>query len=166
ERRRSPGAMIDPGLQKCLYDTLAVQPAMPGEMSCAVVLGRPFLREQRFCLRITLLLLQITAQRAAAVMPHDRRPCETDGPATFLQPPADVDVISGNAKTGIEASDLQELVASIGHVAAGDVLGEAVREQNVNGTARGVRDAVSDDAVAGRRDVGPPDAGMLSVAQA
>src|SRR5215467_14712793 len=146
--------MIDPGLQKCLHDALAVEPAMPGEMSGAVVLGGPLLREQSLCLRITLLLLQISAQRAAAVMPHDRRWRETDGPATLLQPPADVDVIPGNAKTGIEASDLQELVASIGHVAAGDVLGDAVRQQNVNRTARGVCDTVGDGAVAGRRDVG------------
>src|SRR5215475_6535178 len=100
--------MIDPGLQQCLHDALAIQPAMPGEVSGAVVLVRPFLREQDLCLRITLLLLQISAQRAAAVMPYDRRRRETDGPATLLQPPADVDVIPGNAKTGIEASDRQE----------------------------------------------------------
>src|SRR5215469_11405115 len=139
---------------------------MPGEVTGAVVLGRPFLREQRLCLCIALLLLQITAQAAAAVMPYDRRWRETYGPATLLQSPAEVDVIPCNAKTGIEASDLQELVASIGHVAAGDVLGDAVRQQNVNRTARGVCDTVGDGAVAGRRDVGPSDASVIGVAQA
>src|SRR6266550_965986 len=117
---------------------------MPCQVSDAVVLRRPFFRQQSLCLCVTSLLFQIATKRTAAVMPHNGRRRKTDGPATLLQSPTNIDIISRDAKPWVEASDLEQPFTSIGHVAARDMLGHAIRKQNVNRTSGRICDAIGD----------------------
>jgi hypothetical protein len=90
----------------------------------------------------------------AAVVPDHGGGAEADAVAGVLDAPAEVDVVAGGAVAGVEAADLFEDGASEGHVAAGDVFGGGVVEEDVGGSAGGVGDAGGDGAVAGGWDVG------------
>ena len=88
------------------------------------------------------------------VVPHEGRRREADLPAARLQSPADVHIVSSAQIDGVEAADREQRVAAKRHVAAGHVLGDAIVEQHVRGTARRARDALRDWRIVGRHDVG------------
>src|SRR5262249_2367926 len=109
---------------------------------------------------VAVLLLEVGADRVAAPVPDQRGRVEAERPAARLQAPADVDVVAGGPELRVVAADRVEAVAPKGRVAARDVLGHAVGQQDVHGPARRVVDAVGDPAGAGRRDVGAAHAGV------
>ena len=93
-------------------------------------------------------------------MQDDRAGAEAECPAGLLQAPADVDVVAGDPELLVEAADRLQGRLAEGHVAAGDVLGLAVGEQDVDRPAGRGRHALGDLAVVGGRDVGAADAGV------
>ena len=93
-------------------------------------------------------------------MPDDCRGVKAERVTALLEPPADVDVVSCGPKLRIEAVDLEQRLPAVGHVAAGDVLGLGVRDENVDRPARRIRDAGGDRAVVGRRQVRAADGGV------
>src|SRR5215213_3517539 len=117
---------------------------MPG----AVVALGPLALEQRLGLPVLELLLEVVAGRAAAMVPDDRAGAEAHGPAAVLQPPADVDVVTGDPELVVEAADLLQPVLPEGHVAGWDVRGDLIRQQHVDRPAGRVRDALGDVPVA------------------
>ena len=91
-------------------------------------------------------------------MPDQRRRREADLPAARLQPPAHVHIVAGAEVDRIEAADREQRVAAERHVAAGDVLGDAIVEQHVRRTAGRARDALRDRRVVGAAPrSGPPE---------
>jgi hypothetical protein len=87
---------------------------------------------------------------------------EAERPALLLEPPADVDVVAGGAVLRIEAADGPESAAAESHVAARNVLGHLVAEQDVGGPAGRVRDALGDRSILGRHDVRTADAHVVA----
>src|SRR5205823_6537954 len=120
ERRAAPGALVDaappPGEREGEAST--VQAAAPAQVSGRVVLLRPLALQQRLGPAVAPLLLDVGAQRAASVVPDERRRAEAERPAELLQTPADVHVVAGGPKPGIEAVDQLEAGPSERRVAA------------------------------------------------
>ncbi len=69
------------------------------------------------------------------MMPDRRGRMEADRPAAFLQAPADVHVVTRHSELQVEAPDRLEARFAERHVAAGDVFGFAIGEQDVHRTA-------------------------------
>ena len=101
------------------------------------------------------LLAPVRLHRRAMVMPDERRRRESDLPASCLQPPAHIHIVAGTQVNGIEPVNREQRVAAERHVAAGDVLGGAIVEQDVRRPARRARDALRHRRIVGRHDVRP-----------
>src|SRR5205823_7902121 len=97
--------------------------------------------EQGLGSTVSALLTEIAPDRVSPPMPDDGAGVEPQGPAGALQRPADVHVVSGGDERRIEAADRLEALLPERHVAARDVLGLAIREQDVHGPARRMGDA-------------------------
>src|SRR5579871_1940638 len=98
-------------------------------------------------------------------MPNDRARTEAQAPAARLQSPADVDIVSRDAKLGIESADRLQARAAEGHVAARYVLGFAIGEEDVHRAARRVVETFGDRAEAGWCEVGTADADIVGVGE-
>src|SRR5262245_35717534 len=101
-------------------------------MAGRVVLGWPFAFEQRFSLPIGRLLFPLRSDRVPAWVPDHSGGVEPHRPPLFLQPPANVDIITGDTKLRVESPDRPEGSFAERHVAAGNVLCLLVREQDVD----------------------------------
>src|SRR5262245_22268447 len=99
-------------------------------MAERVVPFGPLGREQRLSFAVRALLAPIPRRRVAGVMPVHCAGMKAEPPAAFLEPPADIDVIAGGAIAWIEAADRGERGSPERHVASGDVLGLAIRDQH------------------------------------
>src|SRR6267378_1927428 len=123
EGRGAPHTVIDALPQQIAEPRAAgVNPPGPANMAERVAALRPFVFESRFGPAIAVLLLPISADRVAAVVPHHRCRAEADRPALVLQAPADVDIVAGRAKARVEAADRDQRLLAIRHIAAGNVL--------------------------------------------
>src|SRR5687767_8239652 len=100
-------------------------------MTNPVVFIGPLPFEQRLSFAISNLLTPVGADRASPVVPHDSRRIEAQGPATLLEPPTHVDIVTGGPKLGVESANLLQAALAEGHIAARDMLRLSVREQNV-----------------------------------
>jgi hypothetical protein len=60
------------------------------------------------------------------VVPNYRCGAESQCPATFLQTPADIDVISSHFEAIIKSSDLAQPIQTKGHVAARNMFGNFI----------------------------------------
>ena len=78
---------------------------------------------------------------------------KTQSSTSFLNAPANIDVVPSNAELGIETADRLQPVSSKCHVTSGDVLRFLVRDQHMGGSARCVSNASRHFAVIGKRDV-------------
>ena len=87
-------------------------------------------------LAVARLLLEVGADRVAPVVPDEASRAEADPVAALLEPPADVHVVAGLPEDRVEAADLLQRPSVERHVAARDVLREAVGEHHVGGAAR------------------------------
>ena len=110
-------------------------------------------REPGLALAVAHLLTPVTLDRRAVSMPDERRRGEPDSPAARLQPPAHIHVVAGAQVDRVESTDLAQRVAAKRHVAARDVLGDAIVEQHVRWTAWRPSHALRDRAVVGRADI-------------
>jgi hypothetical protein len=87
-----------------------------------VVFLRPLPLEECFRLAVVALLSPVGADRAPPVVPDNGRRAEAERPAAFPQPPADIDVITGDSELRVKAADCPKGVLAEPEVAAGDVL--------------------------------------------
>jgi hypothetical protein len=90
-------------------------------------------------------------------VPDHRRRTEADAQAGVLEAPAEVDVVAGGAEERIEAVDARQRLAPERHVAAGNVLGGLVVEQDVRRPARRGGDARRRPLLLSGRKVRPAD---------
>src|SRR5207302_6875487 len=97
----------------------AVHTPAPARVAEHVVLLGPLGLEERFGLSVSDLLLPVSLQRVAPMMPDHRRGAEADRPTTILNLPTDIDVVAGHAEPWVEAADLSERGGAKGHVASG-----------------------------------------------
>ncbi len=109
-----------------------------------------------FAFAVADLLTPIGVDGCAMVVPHERRCRESDLPAACLQAPAHVHIVSRAQIHGVEPADGKQRLALEGHVAAWDVFGGAVVEQDVSGTARRASDALRHRWIVGRHHVRSP----------
>ena len=133
----------------------AIHHASPLAVAAAVELVGVLGVEQGLGLAIAGLLPEVRTRVLAAVVPDERPRREGDQEPLVLEPPADVHIVAGLAKLGIEPVDRLEGLTAEGHVAAGDVLGDLVAHQDVRRLPRRGRDAGGQPAVLGRQ-VRPP----------
>ena len=89
-------------------------------------------------------------------MPDHRRGAEGDHPAGLADAPAQIHVVAGDAESRIEPAQIAQRLGAERHVAAGDVLGLAVGEQDVGRPAGGLGDAGREERLVRRRHVRPP----------
>ena len=94
-------------------------------------------------------------------MPDGCGRTEPERAAGRLQPPADVDVVTCDAETLVEAVDIEQRFAPERHVAAGDVLRLVIGEEHMRRPTRRSRDCSGDERRR-RRQVRPADAGVLA----
>src|SRR5687767_9150403 len=87
--------------------------------------------DHRFRSAIPLLLPQIGTDRRATMMPDQRRRRVTDLQTGIDEPPADVHIISGDAKLLIKSAKAQQRIPFECHVAAGNVLRLAVIDHDM-----------------------------------
>ena len=82
--------------------------------------------QPRFRFAVTDLLAPERRDAGAMVMPHQCAGRKPDPHSARLQPPADVDIVAGAQVDRVEAADREQRVAPESHVAARDVLRDAV----------------------------------------
>ncbi len=127
---------------------------MPQHLAAEELLGVMRV-EPGFPLAIADLLVPVRFHARAAVVPHERRRRESDAQPLGLQPPADIDVVARAEVDRVEAVDRQQRVPAERHIAARDVLCDAVVEHHVGGPPGGARDALRHPRVFLWHDVGP-----------
>src|SRR5215207_2099844 len=110
----------------------AIQTSRPVEMPERVVAFRPFCLKQRLCFSIALLLFPVRLQGVPAMVPDHGARVEADAPASVLDAPAEVDIVSGGTKARVEAADFEETLPSHRQIAPGHMLGEFVGQQDMH----------------------------------
>src|SRR5581483_9538016 len=123
-------------------------------MAGSVVFSRPFALQVRLCFAITLLLPPICTDRIAAVMKDRSSRHKSQFGSLVLQPPAEVYIITGHAKLGIEPAHGLKRSFTKCHVAARNMFSLAVRKQNVDWPTGRIGNAICNQAIAGRGNVG------------
>src|SRR5438309_3626883 len=116
----------------------SINPPGPFEMSGEVVFLRPFPFQKRLGFSIALLLAQISTNGIAAMMPDHRRGIEPQRPTLLLQAPADIHVVTRDAKLRVKSANRLQTRPAERHVAAGNVFRFAIRKQDMRGAARRV----------------------------
>ena len=162
KRRGPPDAVVDARAAPPQHagEARAVHATGPAHVARPVVLLGPLPLEHRLRPAIPYLLLPVGSDRIAAVVPDHSRRVESQRPPPLLQPPTHVHVVAGDPELWIEAADRREARLANGHVAARDVLGLPVGDEDVTGSARRAGYALRDRSVAGRGDVGTADTGV------
>jgi hypothetical protein len=155
KRREPPGALIDARLlhERRPDETAAINLSGPRHMAERGKPRRPFALEQRLSLPVPDLLAPIALHARSPVVPDHRRRAEAHGPASILQPPADIDVIAGRSIDPIEPADRGKARAPERHVAARHVLGDFVGQKHMQRAARRIRDALADPAILRRDEI-------------
>ena len=122
---------------------------------------RPFAFEKGFGLSVANLLTPITPDGCPSMVPDHRSSREPHGPSLFLQPPANINVVTGGPIQRVEAADRRQARTPECHIASGHMFGDLVGQENMKGPARRVCNALSDPTILGWNKVGPPDANMI-----
>ena len=135
-------------------------------MARFVILLRPFFSEECLGFRICLLLLPIGANGSPPVVPNHRGWAEPQAPATLLQTPADIDIVSSHPKARIKTSDCAKPVQTEGHIAARDVFGNLVCEEDMHRSTGRVRYGIRDQSVSGRRYIRTTDPNVICAQEA
>ena len=117
--------------------------------------------ERRFTFAVAHLLVPISLHGRPVVVPDERRGRKPDAKTPCLQPPADIHVVASAKVDRVEAVDRQERVPAERHVAAWQMLGDAVVEHDVTGFAWRSRDTLRDPGIVGRHDVGAAGTGDI-----
>ena len=137
ERRATPLTVIDAVTASQQVDhTVAIDAPPPRNVAESVVFFRPFGFQQGFGLAVAALLAKVATDRIAAAVPNHGSRMETQRPAALHDAPADIDVVAGHAVCDIKATDGQQVLATEGHVAAGNVLSGIIGEQDMQWATR------------------------------
>src|SRR5213596_3236594 len=136
-----------------MCEPLSVDPAGPAGMAGDVVLLRPLSLQEPLGPAVAHLLFPERAHRVTAMVPDHGPRAEPQRQAAFPQPPAQVDVVSGDTELGIETAHRLEAGLADGHVAPWNVLRFLVGHENVSGVARRIGNALGEPPVAGGSDV-------------
>src|SRR4030095_14955300 len=135
----APRARIDPRAPERPDERQwAVDSTVPQHASVEELL-RMLPQEPGLALAVADLLPPVRGNGRPMVVPNERGRGKANLPASGLQPPADVDVVSRTQKRRIETSDGQQGVAPEGHVAARHVFGDSIVEKHVCRGARRAR---------------------------
>src|SRR6185503_3686359 len=118
--------------------------------------------EKALTLAVADLLLPICLDRVPVVVPYQRRRAERQVPATILQTPADVNVVTRLVVDRVKASYLCERPPAKSHVAARYVLGDRVVEEHVRGTTGAASNALRNPAIVVRHDIRPTHSNCIS----
>src|SRR5262245_22840997 len=113
-----------------------------------------FSNQPRLALAVPHLLTDVGATAGAVVMPDQGRRRESDLPSARLEPPAHVDVVACSDEGRIESADGHQRLAPEGAVAAGNVLGESIVDEDVRRPSRGSGDRLSEPRIVDRYDIG------------
>ena len=153
--------MIDPAEPgQRAGSTVSINPSRPRYMPGAVVLLRPLPFQHGFGFSVVYLLFPKHPYGIAAVVPDHGGRVEPQCPALFLQAPADIDVVAGNAEPRIESTDRRKRRLAKCHVAARNVLGFDIGEQHMCRSTGRISNAFGDVSVARRGDVGTTHTGV------
>ena len=87
------------------------------------------------------------------MVPDHGRGVETHRPALFLQPPANIDVITRDTKLRVKSADRLEGSFAERHIAAGNVLRLLIGKEDMDWAAGCIGHTISDRSVARRCDV-------------
>src|SRR5436190_19539119 len=87
------------------------------------------------------------------MMPNNGGRTESKRPAFLLQTPTDIHIIASHSELWIKAANRLQRRHTKSHVAPWNMFRFTVTQQNMDRPARGVRHAISDDAVARRRNI-------------
>src|SRR5262249_6153039 len=140
-----------------LRDAVAVKPATPSQVSDTVVLLGPLCFEQRLGLAVPLLLFPIGFHDIAPVVPDKSPRVKANRAACLLHAPAQINVVARDPENGITAANLLQDVVPERHVAARNMFCHAVGKKNVDWATWCVGNAVSNQPVIGRGDIGTAD---------
>src|SRR5439155_26526298 len=140
-----------------------VNAAAPNAPTEPIEIFRMFACEQRLSLAIAMLLLQISVNRGAAIMPHKRCRAETNPVSGLLQAPAEIHIIARLAENGIEAANPCQCPLIKCHVAARNVFGLSVGQHYMGGTARRSHDSRSNSRIVWRQQIGTTDPGEAAL---
>jgi hypothetical protein len=99
------------------------------------------------------------------MMPNHGRRAKSENQSSLLQPPADVNVITCYSKLGIESTDRLKRSFTERHITARNMLGLAIRKENVNRPAGRIRYAIGNWTISRRRKVRTACAPIGGVAQ-
>src|ERR1700730_3497031 len=95
------------------------------------------------------------------MMPYDGGRAESDDATSLLKSPAKIDIVAGLVIFDIEPTDVLKGPSVEGHVTAGNVLRDCVREQNMTRPARRCRDTGLIPMLRGRSHIGPAHSGIF-----
>src|SRR5205823_14260233 len=120
ERRGPPDALVDPPPHGGEVQGAAspIDPPEPAELPQGIVPPGPFRLEEGLRFSVANLLLPVSPDRGAAVVPDDGCGSISDHAASIAQPPTQVDVVARDPEPWIESADRHERVLPEGHVAS------------------------------------------------
>src|SRR5262245_32120189 len=121
---------------------IPVNAARPCDMAGEIVLLRPFFLQEGFRFAIIVLLLPVGSNRIASVVPDHRAGAISQGPPFLLKPPADIHIISRNAKLRIKSVYGFQSGFPKSHIASWNMFGFSVGQQYVDRISRRVGDAL------------------------
>src|SRR5207249_7148593 len=97
--RAAPDPVVDPsGRAEERRGRAAIHASGPRDVADPVVPVGPLARQLRLGLPVLPLLPPVRADGVAAMVPDHGRRTEADRPAALPQPPAEIDVVAGDAK--------------------------------------------------------------------
>ena len=125
--RAAPDPVVDSsGRAEERRGLAAIHASGPRDVADPIVPVGPLARQLRLGLPILPLLLPVCADGVAAVMPDHGRRAESQSPAAITQPPAQIDIVPGDAKLWIESADRPQALGPEGHVAPWDMFRLAI----------------------------------------
>src|ERR687887_396910 len=156
------GPIVNEPLGSCQTGAnAAVNTTSPLGVAKRIEAVRMFPEEHRLRFPIPHLLFEIRLDGLAPVMPHEGCRTEADGIAEILQSPANIDIIPSGGIGWIKSPNLDECILAEGHVAAWDVLGGLIVEQNMCRGTGGCADAVRQPALLGGWQIRSADADIV-----
>src|SRR5215471_15092165 len=113
----------------------AVQNSAPLAVAAAIEAIGVLETQERLGLAIAGLLTQIGPRVLTSMMPDECARSESDPISCLLQPPAQIDVVTGLAVSRVETVELQQDFPSKRHITTGNVFRDLIAFQHVGGLA-------------------------------
>jgi len=130
------GAVVDEVVLSRGDGTAGVDAALPADAADGEAIGMG-VAEEGFGVAVAILLFEVAGEGGAAAVPDEGGGGEGELPVGIEEAPAEIDIVAGGAELFAEAADALEGGAADGEVAAGEVFGAGVVEEDVGGGAGG-----------------------------